>query len=172
MPAKQAVPDLIAKDLGILFVGYNPGLRSGAAGHHFASPSNRFWKLLHDAGLTPRRLKASEDADMLALGYGITNIVPRVTRTAAELGKEEFARGRKRLLALVREYKPRFVCFAGIGVYREYAERQEVACGMQAEPVVPGVTDYVVPSPSGLCRVPYSEQLAWYMELRRLAQGG
>ena len=42
------IPDVIAPDLRVLFVGINPGLYSGATGHHFARPGNRFWKALHD----------------------------------------------------------------------------------------------------------------------------
>jgi hypothetical protein len=32
------------RTLDIVFVGIKPGLWSGAVGHHFARPGNRFWK--------------------------------------------------------------------------------------------------------------------------------
>ena len=169
-PANGPLPDVVADGLSILFVGYNPGLRSGAVGHHFAGPSNRFWKLLAESGLTPRRYRTEEDRDLPSLGYGITNIVPRVTRAAAEITKEEFLRGRKRLLALIRKHRPRIVCYEGIGVYREFALTKEVPWGLQETSVVPGVLDFVVPSPSGLCRVPYAEQLHWLLVLKGLKE--
>lgn len=43
----STVPDVIAPRLDVLFCGINPGLYSGAVGHHFARPGNRFWPALH-----------------------------------------------------------------------------------------------------------------------------
>ena len=37
-----------------VFCGINPGRVSAAAAAHFANPRNDFWRLLHDAGFTPR----------------------------------------------------------------------------------------------------------------------
>jgi double-stranded uracil-DNA glycosylase len=48
----KTVPDVIAPGLRVLFCGINPGLYSGATGHHFARPGNRFWRTLHQAGFT------------------------------------------------------------------------------------------------------------------------
>ncbi|HUJ70233.1 MAG TPA: uracil-DNA glycosylase family protein, partial [Syntrophorhabdales bacterium] len=50
----KPVPDIIAHGLKVLFCGINPGLYSGAVGHHFARPGNRFWKALFGAGFTDR----------------------------------------------------------------------------------------------------------------------
>jgi len=165
----QEVPDIIRPGLTILFIGFNPGMRSAETGHHFAGYSNRFWKLLHTAGLTPRQLRPEEDGALLASGYGITNIVPRPTRAAAEITKEEYRRGRTALLNKLVRYRPRIACYAGIGVYREFSGAKVIACGRQPQAVVPEVIDYVVPSPSGLNRTPFAEQLRYYEELRMLA---
>src|ERR671915_47177 len=50
------VADVVAPDLDVLFCGINPGLYSGAVGHHFARPGNRFWRTLA-AGVAPYELK-------------------------------------------------------------------------------------------------------------------
>ena len=121
------------------------------------------------SGLTPRRFKPEEDIDLPELGYGITNIVPRPTRAAAEITKEEFNEGRKKLIAKLKRYKPLIACYEGIGVYREAAQAAEVACGRQPQSLVPGVIDFVVSSPSGLNRIPYAEQLKFYVELKEFA---
>ena len=55
-PTVSAVPDILATGLRCVFCGINPGRRSSAAGCHFANPRNDFWRLLADAGLTPRLL--------------------------------------------------------------------------------------------------------------------
>lgn len=164
----QEVRDIVRPGLTVLFVGINPGVRSAETGHHFAGYSNRFWKLLHAAGLTPRQLKPEEDELLPSFGYGITNIVPRPTRAAAEITRDEYRQGRELLLAKIALLRPRVACFVGIGVYREYSGQRDVACGLQESAVVPGVTDFVVPNPSGLNRMPFAEQLGHFAALARL----
>lgn len=65
----------------------------GETGHHYANPRNRFWTILHRAGLTPRLYRAEEDGELLNLGYGFTNIVARPTPTAADITAAEYAEG-------------------------------------------------------------------------------
>src|SRR3954451_12448377 len=85
----KTVPDLIAKDLRVLFCGINPSLYSAAVGHHFARPGNRFWPALHLAGFSDRLLHPSEGDELLRRGYGITNLVGRATATADQLSADE-----------------------------------------------------------------------------------
>jgi len=85
----RPISDHLKEDLTILFVGFNPSIRSGELGHHYANPNNRFWKILFEAGLTPRKYEAAEDAKLLEIGYGFTNIVERPTKAADEITKEE-----------------------------------------------------------------------------------
>src|SRR5689334_23253733 len=85
--------DVVAPDLDVLFCGINPSLLSAARGHHFARPGNRFWPALALAGLTPRRMTPDEDGELPRYGLGITNIVARPTRTAAELTLQELRDG-------------------------------------------------------------------------------
>ena len=42
----KLVRDHIKAELTILFVGFNPSIRSSEAGHHYANPNNRFWRIL------------------------------------------------------------------------------------------------------------------------------
>lgn len=76
----NTVSDHLDYGLTIIFIGFNPSLRSGEVGHHYANPRNNFWRILHQSGLTPRLYDASEDGELLKLGYGFTNIVARPTR--------------------------------------------------------------------------------------------
>src|SRR5207253_7597877 len=85
----KIIRDVIARALKVLFCGINPGLYSGATGHHFARPGNRFWPALYNAGFTERLLLPSEERELLKSGYGITNIVARTTARADELSLEE-----------------------------------------------------------------------------------
>ncbi len=145
----RAIPDLIAPHLKVLFCGINPGLYSGAVGHHFARPGNRFWPVLHASGFTPRILSPFEEEDLLALGYGLTNIVERSTAGAEELKREELIESRKTLVEKVRKYNPRFIAFLGIGAYRIAFSRPKAVIGRQDVRLYDtGV--WILPSPSGL----------------------
>lgn len=145
----KTVRDVIASDLRVLFCGINPGLYSGATGHHFARPGNRFWPTLHQAGFTPRLLHPSEERELLTYGYGITNLVPRATATADELLAVELVAGRRRLETKVKRYQPRVVAVLGIGAYRTAFAQKSAMPGRQPEALA-GATIWVLPNPSGL----------------------
>ena len=141
--------DVIAPDLDVLFVGINPSLLSAERGHHFARPGNRFWPALHLAGLTPRRMTPDEDAELPRYGLGITNVVDRPTRTAAELSAEELLAGGAALAALVERYRPRAVAVLGVTAWRSAFRRPKAVLGLQPERLG-GAATWVLPNPSGL----------------------
>ena len=145
----KTVRDVIAPGLRVLFCGINPGLYSGATGHHFARPGNRFWPTLHQAGFTPRLLHPSEERELVRYGYGITNLVPRATATADELLPEELVTGRGRLEAKVKRYEPQVVAVLGISAYRTAFAQKAVTLGRQPQELG-GATIWVLPNPSGL----------------------
>lgn len=161
-----SIPDHLQEGLRVVFVGFNPSLRSGETGHHYANPNNRFWTILYQAGLTPRKYRPEEDRQLIELGYGLTNIVARPTRAAAEISPEEYEQGRQELLEKIRRFRPRVVCFVGKGVYEQYSGRKNISWGVQAEGKVPGVKEFVAPSSSGLVRMSLPEVVAIYRELR------
>src|SRR5213080_3986895 len=111
----KSVPDVIAKNLCVLFCGINPGLYTAAVGHHFARPGNRFWPALFAAGFTDRLLSPFDERELLALGFGITNVVMRATATADQLLRAELTEGGKRLAAKVRRYQPEYLAVLGLG---------------------------------------------------------
>lgn len=145
----RPVPDIIAPGLAVLFCGINPSLYSAAVGHHFARPGNRFWPALHAAGITPRRLLPEEDRELLALGYGITNVVSRATGSADELDDDELRAGGASLRRKLRRYRPRILAVLGIGAYRTAFGEPRAALGPQPAPME-GAAVWVLPNPSGL----------------------
>lgn len=141
--------DVIAPRLDVLFCGINPGLYSGATGHHFARPGNRFWPALHLSGFTPRLYSPFEDRSLPELGLGITNIVNRTTATAGELTPEELRTGAKRLAAKVRRYQPRFLAVSGMQAFRIGFAHKAARIGLQPDRI--GSTQvWLLPNPSGL----------------------
>ena len=169
--AGKTVPDVIAPGLRVLFCGINPGLYSGAVGHHFARPGNRFWPALYAAGFTDRQLAPAEERELLPHGLGITNIVERATATADELSPEELVEGGQRLQARVQTYQPRFLAILGVGAYRTAFGQPKAVLGRQPEPFG-GATLWILPNPSGLNAHYRLEDLArLYGELRVLVEG-
>jgi len=146
---RRTVPDLIAPNLRVLFVGINPGLYSGAVGHHFARPGNRFWKVLAAAGFTEGVLSPFDERLLLERGFGITNIVRRTTAAADELSAEELTRGARRLRAKVARRRPGVVAFLGLQAYRVALGRPRATVGQQKERFG-GAVVWVLPNPSGL----------------------
>jgi TDG/mug DNA glycosylase family protein len=145
----KTIRDVIAPDLDVLFCGINPGLTSGATGHHFARGGNRFWPALHAGGFTTHVLKPSEKTQLLAARCGITNLVARTTATAAELSPDELRRGRRALARKVARYRPRIVAIIGIGAYRIAFDRPRAGFGRQEETIA-GARLWVLPNTSGL----------------------
>src|SRR5262245_24372625 len=103
--APSAVPDVLAPGLEVVFCGINPGRVSAAAAAHFANPRNDFWRLLHDAGFTPRLYEPSEQFGLLELGIGVTNAAYRTTPGSGDLRRADF--DGDRLGALAQELWPR-----------------------------------------------------------------
>lgn len=145
----KPLPDVVAPDLAVLFCGINPSLLSAGRGHHFARPGNRFWPALHLGGLTPHRLAPEEDRTLPRYGLGVTNLVDRPTRTAAELAPAELRDGLAALADLVARYRPRVVAVLGITAWRVACGRPKATMGRQPERLG-GATTWVVPNPSGL----------------------
>jgi TDG/mug DNA glycosylase family protein len=163
------VPDVIAPGLRVLFCGINPGLYSGAVGHHFARPGNRFWKTLHASGFTPRLFGPFEERELLDHGLGVTNLVDRATATADELSDDELRRGADMLRRKLLRFEPAFVAHLGVTAYRTAFARPKAAIGEQDERV--GATRvWVLPNPSGLNAHYQPPALAeLFTELRRAA---
>ena len=141
--------DVIAPDLTVLFCGINPGLYSAAVGRHFARPGNRFWRALRAARFTNRVLDPREGHLLLALGYGLTDIVARASAQANELTAAELVAGRRRLERKVCRFTPRWVAILGITAYRVAFAEPHATFGPQPE-LFGGAGLWVLPNPSGL----------------------
>jgi double-stranded uracil-DNA glycosylase len=158
--------DLLILGLRLVFCGYNPSLTSGRSGHHYAHPGNRFWRVLFASSITDRLYRPEEDERLPdLLGIGFTNLASRPTRRADELTREEIQTGAGELHDKLERYRPRAVAYTGIGVYRWFRGTSKVGWGLQESPAVPGVTDVVVPSPSGLNRMDFEELVDRYRAL-------
>jgi TDG/mug DNA glycosylase family protein len=145
----KRIPDILAPQLRVLFVGINPSLYSAAVGHHFARPGNRFWPTLHGAGITPRVLSPFEDGGLVDWECGLTNFVSRATARADELSSAELQRGTRSLVRKIKRRSIRCIAFLGITAFRTGFARPTATVGRQDEQI--GASNvWALPNPSGL----------------------
>lgn len=160
------LPDYLAPNLDIVFVGINPGEYSDRVGHYFARKNNSFWTGLYEAGLVPERLLPSDDSRLLQFGYGLTDIVKRATPNADYVTRSEFEQGAKILRAKLERLEPRLVCFVGLVGYRQ---------GFDSH-AVPGVQNarwgrtclFLVPSTSPRNARYHGETVEWFRRLKEI----
>ncbi len=163
----REIPHVLEPGLRVIFVGINPGLWSGAVGHHFARPGNRFWKVLHLSGFTDRILSPAEDVILPQYGIGVTNLVARTTATADELTREELRAGARTIEGRLSAVLPRAVAVLGIGAYRIAFGHPNATVGPQPDEIAE-IPTWVLPNPSGLnAHYQIPELVVLFEEFRR-----
>ena len=162
----------------MLFVGINPGVRSAQTGHHFAGYSNRFWKLLFEAGLVPERITHEEDRRLPEFGYGITNLIARPSPGIDTLSPGEYVDGWKLLERKIRRYRPEVVALVGVTLWRAILPLLDLkddqrAMLKRAPPLGPqpvrihGARVHVLPNPSGRnANFSYAEMVEAFRRVR------
>lgn len=168
--------DVLTSHPRVLFVGINPSLRSEAAGHHFASPGNPFWRLLHASSFTPEPLTYADDRRLPEFGLALTNLCPRASRSASELTPDEFKSGKRRLERKIRRVRPDWVVFVGVTLYEQFFGRSRLGTGGPGlkPDRIDGAPVFVLPNPSGLnASFPsFASKLVWFERLRDVLQSG
>ena len=171
--------DRIEPGANVLFVGINPGVRSAQTGHHFAGPSNRFWKLLWGARLVPEPLTYLQDTRLLEFGLGITNLVARPSPGIDTLKPAEYVAGWKILDRKIERFRPQVVALVGVTLWRailpllpmQEPERKALSttkCPGPQRVTLHGARLFVLPNPSGRnANFSYAEMLSAFRALRR-----
>lgn len=147
----ESLPDVLAPSLSLIFCGINPGIQAAATGHHFAGRTNRFWRVVHLAGFTPEQIRPEDDHTVLRHGCGLTTVVPRPTKQAAELSRQEIERAGEAFRRKIEQYAPRHIAFLGKMALAAISGARNLDWGLQTEPFC-GARVWVLPNPSGLNR--------------------
>jgi TDG/mug DNA glycosylase family protein len=147
-------------------VGTAAGPASAARKAYYAHGGNRFWRALHQAGVTPRLFAPEEYPLLLALGVGLTDMCKTGWGVDSAIDPslydvEGFRRKVRRLRpqALAFTSKTAASLWLGAATARITAGRRQPTDG--GDPVV-----FVLPSPSGLATShwsiePWMEAGAW-----------
>jgi TDG/mug DNA glycosylase family protein len=144
-PPEPTLPDIPPQPGGVLLVGINPAPISVAAGHYYQGKiGRRLWQRLERLGLLSDPVPGREDEAFAREGHGLTDLVKRPTKAAAELTNEELEAGVEQLRAKIREWQPRLVLFG----FKEPARRvlgPSVAPGRLAP--IDGVQTFLLTGP-------------------------
>ncbi len=173
--ASLRLRDRIQPGVRVLFVGINPGVRSAMTGHHFAGPSNRFWKLLYESRLVDESIGHKDDDRLAEWGYGITNLVPRASPGIDDIRPAEYVAGWRALDRKIRRHRPAVVALVGVTLYRAILPLVDGTSGgtLRIRPglqplTIHGARVFVLPNPSGRnANFSYAEMLAAFRGLRR-----
>jgi double-stranded uracil-DNA glycosylase len=134
---------ILGQGLRVVFVGFNPSLPALRTGHHYANPTNRFFRLLRDHHLTERLLAPDEDVRLPdRYGIGLANL--------------------SNVASALVEASPCAVCFNGLGVFVLYFGHRPGAFGLQSGLAIGESAVFVVPSSSGAANgMAYERNRAW-----------
>ena len=170
----RTLPDLLAPDLTLVFVGLNPSEYSAREGHYFANPRNRFWPAFNQSSLLPptlgRPCAPSNDAALLQHGIGFTDVVKRPTPQSNGLKAADYRRWAPLLREKLLQCRPNLICFHGLTAYKaylRYAENDKSAPTLGMQPRTIGNSAvFVVPNPSPAnARYSVADLADWYNKL-------
>ncbi len=162
--ASHILPDMLAPNQRLWFVGTAAGPVSAAVGAYYAHPGNRFWRALHEAEITPRLFQPHEFPDLAALGVGLTDICKTAWGVDAQLPKDGF--DVEGFRAKVTRFTPAALAFTSKTAASHWLARPTLRIANGRQPDSPGPTVFVLPSPSGLATSywsldPWREVAAW-----------
>ena len=142
------LPDQLTLGLRLVFVGTAASHRSAVTGHYYAHPGNRFWRTLHEVGLTPRRYQPHEYASLLALGIGFTDLCKHgagMDHVALKAGVDIAA-----FTAKMQTCRPGAIAFTSKKAASLFLRRPTTRIALGRQPPLPGFPAlFVLASPSG-----------------------
>jgi TDG/mug DNA glycosylase family protein len=147
------LPDVLAPDLRVIFVGTAAGKRSAELGQYYAGRGNRFWRTLFDIGLTPQEFEPKEFRDLLALGIGLTDMSKLGSGMDHQVAKHTFDRGQ--FEANVRSYLPRVIAFTSkkaASIWLGTSATRNISYGQHLNNLADFPDVFILPSPSGAAR--------------------
>ncbi len=130
-----------------MFCGTAPGTISAARKQYYAHPQNKFWRALHDTGLTPSLLTPSEYPELLSVGIGLTDIAKHTSGMDSQLPRGSLgATAVADLRRRIERYQPDNLAFTSLTGGRKFLGA-DATFGLQSQTI--GETAiWILPSPS------------------------
>jgi TDG/mug DNA glycosylase family protein len=131
--APDVLPDVLQASLCVVLCGTAVGTVSARAGAYYAHKQNKFWKILHDTGLTPALLSPHQYRELLQHGIGLTDFVKTHSGMDHQIPLTKLTEdSRARLRASMLKFRPAFLAFTSktagqrfLGGPRSYGEQTE-----------------------------------------------
>ncbi len=157
---EPVLPDVLEPGLTVVFCGTAAGRMSAARRQYYAHPQNRFWRILHATGLTPRLLSPHEYALLPRFGIGATDIAKHVSGMDHQLPKGSLGAValddlRTRIIAV----KPKLLAFPSLAGGRRFL-RSKAKHGKQPE-TLGDTAIWILPSPSPAAQNAWNESV-WH----------
>lgn len=110
----ETLPDYVAPGMRLLLIGINPGLYSVQQGRYFARKTSRFWPAFSRSRLSAGArvllgrdlLGPEDDARLLDVGIGLTDVVKVPSSNASQVTPALFAEWAPRLLTRIEALQP------------------------------------------------------------------
>lgn len=161
------VPDLLAPGLRLVFCGTSLGRRSAEERAYYAHPGNRFWRTLHEVGLTPSRLAPHDWPCLIDYGIGLTDVGKTHFGNDADLPDDAFDPAA--LADKMARYRPGLLAFtsknaaaAALGVRVARLEIGPQTARLGETPL------FILSSPSGSASGYWNDGAAWHALARHL----
>jgi double-stranded uracil-DNA glycosylase len=163
----QVLPDVVGPDPRVVFCGLAGAESTKRRDHYYETPGNSFWELLHRSGLSPVPLRPYDDARVVDLGLGLTDLVRHDETDPPTYDLEE-------LVAKVGRWRPEWLAFTSktvaLVVARGLGHRRP-GLGPAGWDVA-GAEVFVLPGTSGANRRhDYDgrvDRLSWWQDLAHL----
>jgi double-stranded uracil-DNA glycosylase len=142
------LPDQLRASLRLIFVGTAASTRSASVGHYYAHPGNRFWRALHEVGITSRQYLPGEFRALLEFGIGFTDLSKSGAGMDHQISRQSFdVAGFREKIEI---YRPRTIAFTSKKAAGLFYNKVTSAISLGRQQPMSGFPDvFVLSSPSG-----------------------
>ncbi len=145
----MSLPDHIEPGLRLVFCGAAWGKQTLRTHKYYKEATNRFWDVLFEFGLTPRRLTPDEDYKLLRFGIGLLDLGRQHYTLSSGRQITSPSADVKAFQQKILMHKPRALAFNGKEAARQVYGVEHIEYGRQAQ-MIGTTTVFVLPSTSGL----------------------
>ena len=137
--------DLLRPGLKLVICGTAAGKRSAELKAYYAGPGNKFWRIMHEIGLTPERMEPLAWRDIDRYDIGFTDMAKGHFGSDCVLPARAFDSAR--LNTAIARFKPAVLAFNGKKAAQMFYGRTAIDYGRQ--PAIGDTAIWVLPSTSG-----------------------
>lgn len=160
------LPDLLDYNLDVVFCGTAVPPSSAKKKQYYAYDSNKFYRALAEAKLTPFQISPAQYPDLLKYNIGLTDLVKHKAAIDKYLKDEDY--DIPSFIEKIMKYQPKYVCFNGIKAGKKamgLGDWAKVEYGLQKQKF--GNTAlFIAPSTADNANTRW--EIGYYQELKRL----